>query len=96
MFYGLDWIATVPPTVKLAAQEFGKERAAMVFGWVFAAHQLGAATAAYGAGLTRTLLLTYTPALITAGAACLVAAVMVMAIRRQVKVPTPQPVPARG
>jgi sugar phosphate permease len=96
MFYGLDWIATVPPTVKLAAQEFGKERAAMVFGWVFAAHQLGAATAAYGAGLTRTLLLTYTPALITAGAACLVAAVMVLAIRRQVKVPTPQPVPARG
>jgi sugar phosphate permease len=85
MFYGLDWIATVPPTVKLTAQEFGKERAAMVFGWVFAAHQLGAATAAYGAGLTRTLLLTYTPALIAAGAACLVAAVMVLAIRRQVK-----------
>jgi len=83
MFYGLDWIATVPPTVKLTAQEFGKERAAMVFGWVFAAHQLGAATAAYGAGLTRTLLLTYTPALIAAGAACLVAAVMVLAIRRQ-------------
>jgi len=96
MFYGLDWIATVPPTVKLAAQEFGKERAAMVFGWVFAAHQLGAATAAYGAGLTRTLLLTYTPALITAGAACLVAAVMVLMIRRQVKAPMPQPVPARG
>ena len=85
MFYGLDWIATVPPTVKLAAQEFGKERAGMIFGWVFAAHQLGAATAAYGAGLTRTLLLTYTPALITAGAACLVAAAMVMMIRRQAK-----------
>jgi sugar phosphate permease len=81
MFYGLDWVATIPPTVKLAAQEFGKERAGMVFGWVFAAHQLGAATAAYGAGLTRTLLLTYNPALFAAGAACLLAALMVMSIR---------------
>jgi sugar phosphate permease len=81
LFYGLDWIATVPPTVKLAAQSFGKERAGLVFGWVFAAHQLGAAVAAYGAGLTRTLLLTYNPALFTAGAACLVAAVSVLAIR---------------
>jgi sugar phosphate permease len=80
MFYGLDWIATVPPTVKLVAQAFGKERAGMVFGWVFAAHQLGAAVAAYGAGLTRTLLLTYNPALFAAGAACLVAAGMVMII----------------
>jgi len=83
MFYGLDWIATIPPTVKLAAQAFGKERAGLVFGWVFAAHQLGAATAAYGAGLTRTLLLTYNPALFTAGAACLLAGLMVMRIRWQ-------------
>ena len=81
MFYGLDWIATVPPTVKLAAQEFGKERAGMVFGWVFAAHQLGAAVAAYGAGLTRTLLLTYNPALFAAGAACLLAAAAALMIR---------------
>ncbi len=85
MFYGLDWIATVPPTVKLAAQEFGKERAGMIFGWVFAAHQLGAATAAYGAGLTRTLLLTYNPALFAAGAACLIAAASVMMIRLQTR-----------
>lgn len=82
MFYGLDWIATVPPTVKLTAQAFGKEKAGLVFGWVFAAHQLGAAAAAYGAGLTRTLLLTYNPALFAAGAACLVAAVLVMRLRR--------------
>jgi sugar phosphate permease len=84
LFYGLDWLATVPPTVKLAAQAFGKERAGLVFGWVFAAHQLGAAVAAYGAGLTRTLLLTYTPALFAAGAACFVAALIVMAIARPV------------
>ncbi len=81
LFYGLDWIATVPPTVKLAAQAFGKERAGLVFGWIFATHQLGAAVAAYGAGLTRTLLLTYNPALFAAGAACLVAALAILAIR---------------
>ncbi|MDA8451760.1 MFS transporter [Acidovorax sp. NCPPB 3859] len=82
MFYGLDWIATVPPTVKLTAQHFGPEKVGLVFGWIFAAHQLGAATAAWGAGLTRTLLLTYTPALYGAGAACLAAAVMAMVIGR--------------
>lgn len=89
MFYGLDWIATVPPTVKLAAQEFGKEKAGMIFGWVFAAHQLGAATAAYGAGLTRTLLLTYSPALFAAGAACLIAAAAVLMIRLQGRAAAP-------
>src|SRR5476651_1392726 len=82
MFYGLDWIATVPPTVRLVASTFGKERAGMVFGWVFAGHQLGAATAAYGAGRIRTLMMTYNPALFAAGAACLVAACIVMLIKR--------------
>ena len=88
MFYGLDWIATVPPTVKLAGATFGKEKVGLVFGWIFAAHQIGAAVAAYGAGLTRTLLLTYTPALYAAGGACLVAAIIIMSIRR--------PAPAGG
>lgn len=82
MFYGLDWIATVPPTVKLAAAEFGPERAALVFGWVFAAHQLGAAVAAYGAGLVRSVMASYSPALFAAGAACLLAAGAVMMLRR--------------
>jgi sugar phosphate permease len=88
MFYGLDWIATVPPTVKLAGATFGKERAGMIFGWIFAAHQVGAAVAAYGAGLTRTMLLTYTPALYAAGGACLIASLLVLAIRRP-QVPKP-------
>ena len=83
MFYGLDWIATVPPTVKLVGATFGKERAGMVFGWIFAGHQLGAAVAAYGAGRIRTLRLTYNPALFAAGAACLLAALLVLAIQRQ-------------
>jgi MFS family permease len=83
MFYGLDWIATVPPTVKLAAARFGRERANLVFGWVFAGHQIGAATAAYGAGLSRTLLATYLPAFFVAGALCLLAAVLVLTINRR-------------
>jgi sugar phosphate permease len=86
MFYGLDWIATIPPTVKLAAQAFGKERAGLVFGWIFAAHQLGAATAAYSAGLARTLLLTYNPALFAAGAACLMAALLVLRVRQSARI----------
>jgi MFS family permease len=82
MFYGLDWIATVPPTVKLTADRFGREKAGLVFGWVFAGHQIGAAFAAYGAGLTRTQLGTYVPAFIVAGALCLVAAVLALCIGR--------------
>ena len=85
MFYGLDWIATVPPTVRLTAQRFGTERANLVFGWVFAAHQLGAGTAAFGAGLSRTLLQSYLPAFFTAGALCVLAALLALAIARQPK-----------
>jgi MFS family permease len=81
VFYGLDWIATVPPTVRLAAKEFGRERAAMAFGWIFAAHQLGAAAAAFGGGLSRTFLSTYLPAFYVAGVACLVAAVAALFAR---------------
>ncbi len=82
VFYGLDWIATVPPTVKLVAERFGPEKAGLVFGWVFAAHQVGAAAAAYGAGWARTALLTYMPAFVVAGVLCLLAAVVVLCIRR--------------
>ncbi|MGJ4902526.1 MFS transporter [Bradyrhizobium sp. HKCCYLS2058] len=85
MFYGLDWIATVPPTVRLTAQRFGPERANLVFGWVFAGHQLGAGTAAFGAGLSRTLLQSYLPAFFIAGALCIIAALLALAISRQAK-----------
>lgn len=81
IFYGLDWIATVPPTVKLTAQHFGPARAGLVFGWIFAFHQLGAAAAAYGAGFSRAVLASYSPALFVAGGACLVAALAVLGIR---------------
>ncbi len=83
VFYGLDWIATVPPTVRLAGAEFGREKAAMVFGWVFCGHQLGAAVATYGAGWTRDAWSTYLPAFFAAGVMCLLAAVASLAIGRQ-------------
>jgi MFS family permease len=85
MFYGLDWVATVPPTVKLASAAFDKQRGAMIFGWIFACHQLGSATAAYGAGLTRTLLLTYSPAVYAAGAACLMAALAIFLVPKPIR-----------
>jgi sugar phosphate permease len=88
MFYGLDWVATIPPTVKLASAAFDKQRGAMIFGWIFACHQLGSATAAYGAGLTRTLLLTYSPAVYAAGAACLIAALAIFLVPRPARLAT--------
>jgi MFS family permease len=78
LFYGLDWIATVPPTVNITVKVFGREKANLVFGWIFAGHQLGAATAAMGAGLTRTELATYLPAFVAAGVLCIVAAGMTL------------------
>jgi MFS family permease len=78
VFYGLDWVATVPPTVKLSAEKFGREKANIIFGWVFTGHQLGAATAAFGAGTLRTDYASYMPALQIAGAMCLVAAMSVL------------------
>ncbi|MCR0981301.1 MFS transporter [Roseomonas populi] len=89
VFYGLDWIATVPPTVKLAGQAFGREKAPLVFGWVFTGHQLGAALAAFGGGLSRDVLASYLPAFYVAGAACLIASLLVLGAR-----PRPQARPA--
>ncbi len=81
IFYGLDWVATVPPTVKLTNAAFGKERSATIFGWIFAGHQLGGAAAAYGAGLARTLTRSYSPALYAAAVACMAAALAVLLLR---------------
>src|SRR5215471_18216575 len=85
LFYGLDWIATVPPTVRLTAQRFGAERANLVFGWIFAGHQIGAGAAAFGAGLSRTVLATYLPAFFAAGVLCMIAAITALAISKAPK-----------
>jgi sugar phosphate permease len=80
VFYGLDWIATVPPTVRLIGTSFGREKSGIVYGWVFAAHQVGASSAAFFAGLMRTDLGSYLEAFILSGLICMSAAVMVMFI----------------
>ncbi|WP_341526874.1 MFS transporter [Nostoc sp. UHCC 0302] len=80
VFYGLDWIATVPPTVRLVSNVFGKENVGVMFGWIVAGHQLGAATAAFGAGALRTWLGSYFQAFILSGILCLIAAVFVLQI----------------
>lgn len=82
IFYGLDWVATVPPTVALCREAFGAD-GPIVFGWVFAAHQVGAAIAAGGAGLIRDSLGDYAMAWYIAGALCLGAAVLSTSIRKR-------------
>ena len=82
VFYGLDWIATVPPTVRLAEQCFGRSNAALMFGWIAAAHQIGGAAAAWAAGMVRTQTGDYAGAFVSAGAVCLLAAVAVPFIGR--------------
>ncbi|MCW2502346.1 MAG: putative integral rane transport protein [Actinomycetia bacterium] len=81
LFYGLDWVATVPPTIALCRQEFGTS-GAVVFGWVFASHQLGAAFAATAGGVIRDQLGDYAAAFYAAGLLSTIAALMSLAIRR--------------
>jgi MFS family permease len=83
VFYGLDWVATVPPTVALCRQHFGIERAGVVFGWVFAAHMVGAGVAASYAGWIRTFQGDYFIAWATAGILCIGAAAACLLIPRR-------------
>ncbi len=91
VFYGLDWIATVPPTVRLTAKIFGPQRGPIMFGWIAAAHQLGAALAAFGAGVLRVEFGSYLQAFVLSGTLCLVAALLVLFIGRN---PNEAPQPA--
>jgi predicted MFS family arabinose efflux permease len=81
VIYGLDWVATVPPTVALCRSAFG-ERGTVVFGWVFAAHQIGAAIASVAAGFARDRTGTYTVAWFSAALLCVVAAVISVRVSR--------------
>lgn len=91
VFYGLDWVATVPPTVALCIDRFGASRGPLVYGWVFAGHQVGAALAAWGAGWLRDLTGSYRPAFVIAGVCCIVAAIGVARVPGR---PARQPVTA--
>jgi len=79
VFYGLDWIATVPPTVKLTNMSFGERDAPIVFGWIMVGHQIGAATAAFGAGVIREQTGTYLPAFIISGGFAVAASILIVA-----------------
>ncbi|GGC96714.1 MFS transporter [Tersicoccus solisilvae] len=85
--YGLDWVATVPPTSALCREHFG-ERGTIVFGWVFASHQIGAAVAAFGAGIVRDVFGTYTYAWWAGAALCAIAAVLSILVTSR-RGPTP-------
>jgi len=80
VFYGLDWVATVPPTVRLTADIFGRQKVGVMYGWISAGHQLGAATAAFGAGAVRSWLGSYQVAFMTSGLLCLIASGLVIRI----------------
>ncbi|PET65956.1 MFS transporter [Bacillus sp. AFS001701] len=83
IFYGMDWIATVPPTIKLATDHFGKEKVGVIYGWIYTAHQLGAGAAAYGGGLVYSWLNAYQSIFIAAGIFCLVATLFVLNIKKR-------------
>ena len=97
VFYGLDWFATVPPTVKITTRLFGRERAPIMFAWLMCVHQIGGAAAAFLAGVLRMELGTYLQAFMISGLLCIVAAIIVMMIRLEPEraepraMPQPQP-----
>lgn len=96
IFYGLDWVATVPPTVALCRQHFGVERSGVVFGWVFASHMVGAGAGATLAGVLRTEQGSYLSSWFIAAILCLVAAASVLTIPKHKahrRTPDLQPVP---
>ncbi|HUC65320.1 MAG TPA: MFS transporter [Stellaceae bacterium] len=82
VFYGLDWVATVPPTVRLANELFGRKDAPIIFGWLLAGHQLGAGATALEAGLLRTALGSYLVPVLISGGLCVMTALIVLRIRR--------------
>jgi predicted MFS family arabinose efflux permease len=81
VLFGLDYIATVPPTVALAADSFGRQNVGTVYGWIFASHQLGAAVAAWAGGYIREEAGDYGPAFLAAGAMAVLAGMAALAIR---------------
>lgn len=81
IFYGLDWVATVPPTVALCRTYFGPQKAGIVFGWVFASHMIGAGIASVSAGMIRDLTGTYLLAWLSAAVLCIAAAASLLSLR---------------
>jgi predicted MFS family arabinose efflux permease len=91
VFYGLDWVATVPPTVRLTSEAFGRENTGVIYGWIGASHQLGASLAAFGAGTIRVTLGDYRLAFWIAGALCIIAGLSFVTIGRRTLRQTREP-----
>jgi sugar phosphate permease len=83
ILFGLDYVATIPPTAALTADIFGRQQLGLVFGWIFCAHQIGSALAAYLGGLARVALGDYQIAFLTAGALAALAAMLAMSVGRR-------------
>jgi sugar phosphate permease len=83
IFYGLDWVATVPPTVRLTSEAFGRENTGVIYGWIGASHQLGASAAAFSAGAIRTFSGDYQLAFWIAGVLCLAAGASFLMLGRR-------------
>jgi MFS family permease len=83
VFYGLDWVATVPPTVVLSNEVFGKKDAPVIVSWIACGHQMGGALAALGGGVMRNATGSYLAAFIASGAACLIASLLVLRVSRR-------------
>jgi MFS family permease len=83
VFYGLDWIATVPPTIRLASDYFGKAHGTIIYGWVFAAHQVGSGVAAFLGGYFYEIFDSYTITFISAGILCIVATLFVLSVKKK-------------
>ena len=84
IFYGLDWVATVPPTIMLCRAVLGPQRASVVYGWVFVGHQIGGAVAAFGAALLRVQIGDYAVAFYISGALCILTSYFVLQIAKGV------------
>lgn len=82
IFYGLDWVATVPPTINLSRQFFGLQKSAIIYGWIFASHQVGAAVAAFGGGIIYQYFNTYTWAFFMSGVFCVLASLFVIVVKK--------------
>ncbi|WP_315970491.1 MFS transporter [Kurthia senegalensis] len=82
IFFGLDWIATVPPTIGLTRREFGMKKSAMMYGWMVAFHQVGAAVATYGGGLLYSFSNSYVSTFVLAGIFCLFGSLFVILLKK--------------
>jgi MFS family permease len=95
VIYGLDWFATVPPSMAITADTFGRHNVGKVYGWIFMSHQIGAAIMASAAGALRDYVGDYNFAFLSGGAIAMIAAGLALQIKPKPKEATPPPASAQ-